>query len=174
MSFLELAKKRKSIRKFLDKPVEQEKINHILKAVSLAPSAGNLQSYEVIVVRKPERIQQLYDAYSSTTLHENVKLVLVFLAVPDRSAKQYGKRGASLYSVQDATIACAYAQLAAADLGLGSVWIGAFDEKKVEQTINAVGKRAVAMLSIGYPASSPTRPPRRKNLFFEENSNSHK
>jgi len=168
MSFFELAERRKSIRRFLGKPVEQEKIDKILEAVSLAPSAGNLQAYEIVVVKEPRRIKQLYAAYLSSSKHENVGLVLVFLADPKRSSARYGERGAKLYAMQDATIACAYAQLAAADLGLGSVWIGAFDEEAVAKAVNAAGKKPVAMLPIGYPASNPPRLARREGIFFEE------
>lgn len=168
MSFFELAEKRKSVRRFLDKPVEQEKIGKILEAASLAPSAGNLQAYEVVVVADPARIKRLYSAYFSSTKHENVQVVLVFLADPSRSSARYGERGASLYAVQDATIACAYAQLAAADVGLGSVWVGAFREREVASIVNAGNRRPVAMLSLGYIASEPKKPPRRKGVFFEE------
>jgi nitroreductase len=58
-------------------------------------------------------------------------LALVFCAQPERSAQKCGQRGRTLFSVQDATIACAYAQLAATALGLASAWIGAFDESRV-------------------------------------------
>lgn len=168
MNFQGLAKKRKCVRRFLDKPVEQSKIDLILQAVNLAPSAGNLQAYEVVVVREQERIKKVYGAYFSPTPHYGVQAVMVFVADPERSAAKYGDRGAGLYSVQDATIACCYAMLAAADLGLASVWVGAFDEEKMADAIGARGKRPVAMLPIGYPAEDPERPERREGIFFEE------
>jgi len=119
-------------------------------------------------VREPTRIKQLYNAYFSSSKHENVGLVLVFLADPERSSARYGDRGAKLYAMQDATIACAYAQLAAAELGLGSVWVGAFDEERVAKAVNAAGKKPVAMLPIGYPTSKPKRPARRRGISFNE------
>ena len=64
VSFLELARKRKSVRKFLAKPVEQEKIGSILEAVKLAPSAGNLQAYNAVVVQDPERVKEVYKGLS--------------------------------------------------------------------------------------------------------------
>lgn len=166
MSFFDLVEKRKSVRRFLDKPIEQEKIDQILKAITLAPSAGNLQAFKVVAVK--DHIKELYEAYVSPTPHENVQLVLVFLADPERSSSRYGERGETLYAIQDATIACAYAQLAATELGLGCVWVGAFDEDKIAKVLNAPGKRPVAMLPIGYPAAEPSRPPRREDIFFEE------
>ena len=89
-------------------------------------------------------------------------VVLAFCAHPRRSAAKYGRRGEELYCVQDATIACAYAQLAATALGLGSVWVGAFDTDAVAQAIGARRDwRPVALLPIGYPAESPEATPRR-------------
>ena len=168
MAFQALASRRKSVRRFLDKPVEDSKIKRILDIAQLAPSAGNLQAFEVVVVKEPKRIAALYQAYLSPSRHENVQAVLVFLADPERSASKYGGRGASLYSVQDATIACCYAMLAAADLGLASVWMGAFDEEKVAALVNSGSKRPVALLPLGYPAIDPQRPQRRQNIVFSE------
>jgi len=168
MAFQALANKRKSIRRFLDKPVEDSKIKKILDIVQLAPSAGNLQAYEIVVVKDKARVAKLYEAYLSPSRHENVQAVLVFLADGTRCSSKYGDRGATLYSVQDATIACCYAMLAATDLGLASVWVGAFDEEKVAALVNAGSKRPVALLPLGYPAIDPQRPPRRTNLIYNE------
>ncbi|MBT5710155.1 nitroreductase, partial [Candidatus Poribacteria bacterium] len=89
-------------------------------------------------------------------------VVLVFLAHPLRSAPKYGSRGADLYSVQDATIACAYAQLAATDLGLSSCWIGAFAPEPVAEAVNAPKHLTpVAMLPLGYAAEEPGPTTRR-------------
>jgi len=90
-------------------------------------------------------------------------VVLVFCANPGRSEKRYGKRGKNLYCIQDATIAAAYAQLAAVDLGLGSCWVGAFDEKEVLRILgNPEGLIPVAIIPIGYPAEQPPSTGRRK------------
>ncbi len=89
-------------------------------------------------------------------------LVLVFCAHPARSAKKYGQRGATLYGVQDATIACAYAQLAATALGLASVWVGAFDDEAVRAAIGAgQDLLPVAILPIGYAGEEPEMSTRR-------------
>ncbi|MFN7181896.1 MAG: nitroreductase family protein, partial [Planctomycetota bacterium] len=72
-------------------------------------------------------------------------------------------RGKKLYAIQDATIACAYAQLAITALGLGSVWVGAFDEKKVKQILNLPKElKPIAILPIGYPNEQPKITSRRK------------
>jgi len=86
---------------------------------------------------------------------------LVFSADPNRSTPKYGKRGAQLYSVQDATIAGTFAMLAAVDLGLATVWVGAFDEEKVQKIVGEKSLKPVAMFALGYPAEEPEATPRR-------------
>jgi nitroreductase len=89
-------------------------------------------------------------------------VVLVFCAVPSRSAVRYTERGETLYCIQDATIACTHVMLAATALGLGTVWVGAFDEDAVHTIIGAEPEhRPVAMLPIGYPNAAPRIRPRR-------------
>ena len=86
----------------------------------------------------------------------------MFLAEPTRSGEKYGHRGESLYAIQDATIACAYAQLAAHDLGLAACWVGAFRTKDVQEVVNAAeDQMPVALLPLGYAAESPFITPRR-------------
>jgi nitroreductase len=87
---------------------------------------------------------------------------LVFCADPFRSSQGYGTRGETLYAIQDATIACAYVHLAAVDLGLGSVIVGAFNEAEVSRILNIpVALRPIIILPMGYPDESPERTPRR-------------
>lgn len=87
----------------------------------------------------------------------------VFLEEPGRSAAKYGARGAELYALQDATIACAHAQLAASALGLGTCWVGAFDEGAVRRILSAPSRvRPVALLTVGRPAEEPERTSRRR------------
>jgi len=89
-------------------------------------------------------------------------VLLVFCASSARSAAKYGRRGESLFSIQDATIACAYAQLAAAALGLGSVRVGAFDESAARDALGLGPElRPVAILPIGYPGEEPLERGRR-------------
>jgi nitroreductase len=74
---------------------------------------------------------------------------------------KYGKRGSELYSVQDATIAGTFAMLAAVNLGLATVWVGDFDEKKVQKVLGVKSIRPVAIFSLGYAAEQPQPSPRR-------------
>ena len=150
------------MRAFKDQPVEEEKIQKILKALNSAPSAGDLQAFEVILVKEQAQKEALLEAGLRQQFLKQADFILVFLTNAKRSAK-YGERGAKLYCLQDATIACAYAQLAATAQGLASVWVGAFDEKDVVKALEIkAGLTPVALLPIGYPAESPEKTPRRE------------
>jgi nitroreductase len=162
MEFLELINKRKSIRKFSDKPVEKEKLENLLTAINKAPSAGNLQSYEIYVVKNKELQKKMYEYAKKQSFLMEATYVLVFCTNPERAGK-YAERGRSLYSLLDAAIACTYAHLAATDLGLGSVWVGAFNEEYISELLSLPKElRPVAMLPIGYAGEDPEPKPRRE------------
>jgi nitroreductase len=163
MDFFEAVKARRSIRAFQNRPLEEEKMNRIIEAVNLAPSAGDLQAYEIVVVKDSRGKSELAKAAGEQSFLSEAPVCLVFLAHPERSSKKYGKRGSELYCLQDATIAAAYAQLVATALGLASTWVGAFDEKTVAKVIDAPrSKRAIAILPIGYGRETPETTPRRQ------------
>ena len=156
MDFLELIERRVSVRDFLDKPIEQDKLNTILMAANRAPSAGNLQAYEIYVVKDPHIRSLLADAALNQDFIGVAPVVLVFCSHPARSEWRYHERGASLYALQDATIACTFAMLAATDLDLGCVWVGAFNEKDVKNILHLPnGLIPMAILPIGYPSEVP-------------------
>ncbi len=163
MEFFEVVRRRQSIRKFQATPVEDDLLNRILEAAHQAPSAGNLQAYQIFVVKDSSLKAKLDAASGNQGSVAQAPVVLVFCAHPERSAERYGSRGEELYSVQDTTIACAYAQLAATALGLASVWIGAVFEPETMK--EALGVREdlwpIALLPVGYPAEQPVRNPRR-------------
>jgi nitroreductase len=152
---------RHSVREFAPREVEPGELEQILMAASRAPSAGNLQAYQIVLVRAPGRRQALARAAHGQAFVANAPVVLVFCADPARSAGRYGRRGAELFAVQDATIAAAYAQLAAAALGLGSTWVGAFDEAAAAVVVG--GLRPVCILPVGHPAERP-EPTSRRDL----------
>ena len=172
MEFFEVVRARRSIRKFAPQAVPEEKIRELLTAANLAPSAGNLQAYEVHLVREPALRRRLDMATGNQGAVAQAPVVLVFCASPRRSAAKYGAKGEQLFCIQDATIACAYAQLAATALGLASVWIGAVQEPEVVKEVLqlADGLWPVAFLPLGYPAESPARTPRRKLSEFVRES----
>ena len=155
MDFREVVERRYSVRSFQSTAVEDAALQSILDAANNAPSAGNLQAYEMVVVRDAERKRQLAAASLEQWFIAQAPVAIVFLANPDRNRAEYGSRGAELYSLQDATVACCYAQLAATAAGLGTCWVGAFDEDAVRQIVNAPADwRPVAILPIGVPAEA--------------------
>jgi nitroreductase len=162
VQFFDVIERRRSVRAFDSKTVRAETLDRLLETVLLAPSAGDLQAYEIIAIERPELKSALAAAALGQEFIAQAPVVLVFLADVGRSESKYGRRGATLFCIQDATIAAAYAQLAAAALGLGSCWVGAFDEDRVAKVIEAPdAMRPVAILPVGFPAERPTRPPRR-------------
>jgi nitroreductase len=169
--FFDAVEGRHSVRDFLDKEVEDDKLTKILDACNRAPSAGDLQGYEIVVVKDEGKRKKIADAALGQSFVARAPVVLVFCANRKRSSSKYGSRGESLYCVQDATIAAAYAQLAATSLGLGSAWVGAFDENEVAELVGAPGVVVpVAIIPVGYPASEPSQTPRRdlSDLVHEE------
>jgi nitroreductase len=173
MDYFEAVKTRRSIRAFQKKPVEEEKIRRIIEIISLAPSAGDLQAYEVIVVKDPMLKDKLAKAALDQTFVSEAPVCFVFVAYPERSSKKYGRRGSELYCIQDATIAATYAMLAATALELSSTWVGAFDEEAAARAIGVTGnKRPIAIMPVGYAAESPEITSRRpvSNIVFLDTS----
>lgn len=161
--FFETVRHRRSVRKYqLGRPIEEEKLHAILETACAAPSAGDLQSYRIMVVTDYKERDALRHAAHEQAFLAEAPICLVFCADSARSGERYGERGSQLYALQDATIATAYAQLAVVATGLGSTWIGDFDQKEVSKLLKLKENLLpVALLSIGYPAELPTLTPRR-------------
>src|SRR5512136_910785 len=123
MEFYDILRNRHSVRQFLDKRVEAKKVRAIVDATMSAPSAGNLQSYRIHIIRSGEAKESLFAAAYYQEFLAKAPRIMVFCADLKRAESKYEQRGFELYAAQDATIACAYAQLAAANEQLGSVWV---------------------------------------------------
>ena len=163
MEFFNVVQNRHSIRAFTAEPIGPEKLQQILEAANRAPSAGNLQGYEIFVVTNTAQKTALARAALEQEFIGEASVVLLFCTHAARSAQKYGRRGETLYTLQDATIACTFAMLAVPAVNLSSVWIGAFDTDAVQQIIGAPdGIVPVAILSIGYAAENPRLTPRRE------------
>lgn len=166
MEFYDVLQNRHSCRDFADKPVEAQKIKNIINAAMRAPSAGNLQSYKIYLIHSQEKKEALLAATEYQDFIVKAPLVLVFTADHKQSESKYGQRGFDLYSIQDATIATTYAQLAATAEGLSSVWVGAFDPLEVSRIVGLMSYEVpIAILPIGYatgPVESTTRKPIRQ------------
>jgi nitroreductase len=163
MEFLEIIEKRKSIRKFSDKPVEKEKLDQLLSIINKAPSAGNMQSFKIFVLTNKEIKKKLWEFKPNQTFLMESTFILVFCQDKEQNRERFGERGQNFYSVLDAAIACTFAHLATFELGLGSVWVGAFEENIVKKSLTLPEHLSpIALLPVGYPAESPDPKPRRK------------
>lgn len=162
MDFFDTVRARQSVRAYQARDISPDTLNLILSAANQSPSAGNLQAYRIIPVRQKSLRRELAKAAYHQNFMTQAPVVLVFCADSERSGAKYGAKGESLFCVQDATIATAYAQLAATALGLATCWIGAFDGQGVAGLLGLKpGLRPVAILPVGWPAETPPRTPRR-------------
>jgi len=153
MKFKDVLKRRQSIREFKDTDIPDKKIRKMLRLAGLAPSAGNRQAFKVVVVIKGRL----------TNIKAPVELVVC--AAPEVSGIKYGDRGRNLYSIQDATIFAAYLQLVITDMGLASVWIGAFREGRIKKELGLDDSlRPIAIIALGYPVTEKSGKRRRKSL----------
>lgn len=161
--FFETVRHRHSVRHYqADQPVESAQLHAILEMACAAPTAGDLQSYHITVAQSADMRTALARAADNQQFIREAPVCLVFAADTARAEAEFGPRGRDLYAVQDATIAAAYAQLAAVAAGLGSTWVGQFDGDRVAELARLSPPiRPVALLSLGYPAELPDETPRR-------------
>ncbi len=146
--------------------MEDDALNLLMEMTNSAPSAYNLQSYRAFVIKDASQREKLSAAcfdqsFMDQNFVANAPVVMVFCADSDRAGTRYGERGAKLYALQDATIAATFAHLASFDLGLSSVWVGAFNEDEVGAILGIAGLRPVVILPIGYTGTAPKKTRRR-------------
>ena len=147
MDFLEVAAARRSVRSYLDKPIEEEKLAKVLETARLAPSWANKQCTRFIIVRDKAKIGELVGAFSGW--FKQAPVIVVACADP----KDSGFYNGMSYYLVDVGISLQQLILAATDLGLGSCWIGGFDENKVKKTLSIPENiKVVAMTPLGYPS----------------------
>lgn len=163
MDIFETLDARRSVRAFRGTPPDPGTLDHILQAANMAPSAGNLQAYEIYLVTRPQTRRRLARAAFDQDFLAQAPLTLVFCAHAARSVARYAARGEELYCLQDATIACTFAMLAATASGLASVWVGAFDEAEVRRILALPPQhRPVVLLPVGHAAEQPEARGRRE------------
>jgi nitroreductase len=161
---------RSSVREYTREPIHDSEITYLFDCAATAPSAGNLEAWDVVMVQAPDRKKELSEAARGQPQVREAPLLLIVCANYVRSMSRYGERGI-LYAVQDATIACTYLMLAAHALNLRSCWVGAFDEDRVRGILSLPSHiRPVAILCIGkgsLPRELTDRLPVSEHLHHE-------
>ncbi len=165
MDFFEAVQKRASVRNFEEREISVELIEKLIEAARWAPSAGNVQPWEFIVVKTPEMKREVSAAAFNQKYLKEASIIIIVCADEKRATESYGIRGKTLYCLQDTAAAIQNMLLAAYSLGLGSCWVGAFNENAVKKVINAPEEmRPVALIPIGYPTETPPERRRRRPL----------
>ncbi len=161
MDFLELAKKRFSVRKFSDKPVEAEKLEKIIEAGRVATTAKNQQPQKIYVVKSREALEKI-NTLSPCIYGAPTVLVVAYDTNRDwKSTFTEGRRAGEI----DSAIVCTHMMLEAADLGVGSCWVGMFDSEQVKAGFGLPSDVCVcALLPIGY-AAEDCGPSERHTLY---------
>jgi nitroreductase len=138
-----------SVRDYNKEEIVDDEIAYLMDCAAMAPSAGNLEAWDVVLVRDTDRKEALSDAAGGQPQVMNASAVFVVCANYVRSMSRYGERGI-LYAVQDATIACTYLMLAAHAIQLRSCWVGAFEEEEVKEILSLPPHiRPITLLCIG-------------------------
>jgi nitroreductase len=183
MDLFEAIKTRRSIRKYSDKPVEEEKLQAVLEAIRQAPSWANMQCWRMVVVKDQAVKQKLselsyVESYFATKGYKSnpsmkalaaAPVVIVLCADPAQSGAIWGQN----YYLADAGLAAGNLMLAARGQGLGTVFVGIYDEEKLKTLLNIPAAiRIVGLFPLGYPLEEKKEGPARKPLqdicFYEQ------
>jgi nitroreductase len=160
MEFSKLIRERYSARAYLDKPVEEEKLNRVLEAAVLAPTAANRQAFRLIVMSTASRKDQLKKIYSKDWFTQAPYIICVCSIRSESWTRKDGKN----YGEVDAAIVMDHLILAAANEGLGTCWVGAFDPQAAREILNLPDDaEPVGFTPLGYAADKPG-PKKRKRL----------
>lgn len=159
MDVLEAITSRASITKYKNEGVEREKVARLLEAARWAPSAGNMQTWEFVLVDDDEKLERLADYAHNQPHVREAPLAIVILSDMERAERKYGDRGRELYAIQETAACMQNILLEAHEQGLGAAWVGAFDEEAVKDLLQVPERiRPVAIITVGYPAEDPEKP----------------
>jgi len=155
---------RRSVRKYDSKPVDRELIEKVVDAGRWAPSSGNTQPVEVVVVTDPEKRHVMAEISGYAAYLKDAPVALVVCVNLDRAGSRYGELGVKYFAPLDAAVAVQNMMLAAYALGLGTCWDSVFDKNRVREMLNLPRNiDPFAIIALGYPLEAP-KPPRRKPL----------
>ncbi len=167
----EVVNTRKSVRKYLNDPVDNQVVKKVMESARQAPSWKNLQCWRYILVEKEENREKLAESLPSANPARGgivqAPLTVVLCANPEESGVSQGKE----YYLVDAGITMDHLVLAAAAQGLGTCWVAWFKEDPIKELLNIPDPyRVVAMTPLGYPAKEPKDQPRKElsEIVFAE------
>ena len=162
-TLLTVVRSRHSIRKYTQDSIPEQDVQELLAAAIQAPSAGNRQPWMFYVVKNPGSNPAFVEAAGyGNSFVGNAPLAIVVCAEPARSAERYKERGTTLYCLQDTAAAVEHILLAAAAMGYGTCWIGAFSEEGIAKVLGLPDTlRPVAIIPVGVPAEEGRVRPRR-------------
>jgi len=166
MNFLELAKKRYSVRNYKPDKVKKEDLYYILEAGRVAPSAVNYQPWKFLVIQDPENLRAIHQLYHRDWFRQAPVVIILFADHDQAWKRAEGKDHADI----DIAIAADHMTLAATDRGLGTCWVCNFDKAATVKHFNLPGHlEPVVFLPLGYPASStdPERHETKRKSFAE-------
>lgn len=160
MDVKEAIQSRRSVRKYVRKPIAQAMLDELLEAARLAPSGANRQPWQMVVVTDDERLRELVPICKNQDFVG--ECAAFFVGIDDPQQK---------WSRVDVTIAMDHISLAAQEMGLGTCWIGAFDQAKLADFLGLPKERVVTVcMTVGYPEESPAARSRKpkEELFFKD------
>ena len=177
MDIFQVFRDRRSIRKYQDRPVEADKLEQVLEAARLAPSWKNLQCWRFLIIDDSEKKKALFKAFPEgnpgTKALATAPIVIVVCADPSASGVENGIE----YYVADTAIAFEHLCLAAYALGLGTCWMGWFDEAAVRKSLDIpTSFRVLGVTPLGYPDQEPKARPRKELAeiaFYNQWENNH-
>lgn len=158
MEVFEAISKRKSIRKYQNKEIEDEKLDKILESARIAPSAANRQEWKFIVVKNQETRDKLVEAANGQKFVGQAPVTIVACSTESERVMPCGQYA---YTV-DLSIAVSFMILEATELGLGTCWLGAYSEDAVKEILDIPEEiRTVAMFTLGYADNGSVNTPRK-------------
>lgn len=163
MDVLDCIRTRRSVRKYKDKTVAMDLIGQVLEAGRMAPTAGNLQNYKIIMVKDKARRDSVADACHEQHWMNKAPVLLVVCSEPQRAKQFYYERGETVYSIQNCATITENMMIAAWGLGLGTCWVGSFDVDGMRDAL-VIPEYAEpqVVVTLGYADEKPETPDRYK------------
>jgi len=175
---LDIIKSRRTIKNFLPKYVDWNKVSKILDAARHAPSSGNIQDWRFIVILEPSLKHAVAKACYEQYEIAQAGVLIVVVSDTEKVERYYGMRGERLYAIQNCAAAIENMLLEAHSLGLGTRWIGGFDEEELRTLLRMQAHiRPQAVIAVGYPKDIPDKPqkfPLESVVYFNAWRNRHR